>query len=207
MDATANGNTGAQSGNETRPDIIANSQEFDGDNDYIEVDPGGLQITGFAITIEAWARPTGDPHDFWHVYGAGWDGLFNDDGRYWQLFWDRGSDGWAARFHISGAERDTFTGSGHDNAWNYLASRFDGTSVRLFLDGNQIGSQSTFGNLDAISTPFLIGDNPVLAPREFEGLIDEVRISEVARSQPWLAAQYKSMTGNGFVLYGAEETY
>ncbi|NIQ82840.1 MAG: hypothetical protein GTO14_17990, partial [Anaerolineales bacterium] len=42
--------------------------------------------------------------------------------------------------------------------------------------------------------------------RTFDGLIEEVRISNIPRSAGWIGAQYKSMTDT-FATYGAEESY
>ena len=200
-DSTGNGNVGIQNRNNNTEGVISNGQDFDGSNDYIEVDQSGLQITGAAITIEAWARPTGNPNAFWHVYGAG------STGHYWQCWWTNQDDGWSTRFRIGTQEEGIWTDQGDDSGWNYLASRYDGVFVMLFLDGTRIGEQLRLGWLSAINTPFRIGDNPSLSPREFEGIIDEVRISDVARPAAWIAAQHKSMSDDNFVLYGPEEIH
>ena len=68
--------------------------------------------------------------------------------------------------------------------WQHVALRFNGTALELFIDGDPdetltIGS----GNVDANSEPLLVGAyrrNP--GQSFFCGVIDEVRISNVARS-------------------------
>jgi hypothetical protein len=39
------------------------------------------------------------------------------------------------------------------------------------------------------------------------GLLDEIRVSKVLRSDNWIKAQNKSMRDNAFVLYGAEAAF
>jgi hypothetical protein len=200
-DSTGNGNDGAQSGNSSAGGIIAGAQYFDGSNDHIEVSNAGLQISGDEITIEAWARPTGEPVDYCHVIGAG----RNNDGRYWQLWWDALSyNGWHGRLRVNGDDAGIYTYDGAYNDWNYLALLYDGSERRLYWDATEIGSEGGSGNLDTITTALWIGDNPEMYYRDFEGYIDEVRISNVYRTDDWLDAQHFSMR-DWLITFGSEE--
>jgi Concanavalin A-like lectin/glucanases superfamily len=61
------------------------------------------------------------------------------------------------------------------NTWTHLAVTYDGTVVRMFVDGVQVGTRAVTGSI-AVSTGALrIGGNTVW-PEWFDGLIDEVRI-------------------------------
>ena len=86
--------------------------------------------------------------------------------------------------------------------WVHLAVSFDGSVVRFFIDGRLDAQYATRGRIQSSATPILIGnyfdprrltsfsgelrmqpggdDNPYYA---FEGLIDELRISNAARSE------------------------
>ena len=77
-DSTNNNNDGTQNRSQSSGGFIAGGQYFDGNSDYIQVPGAGLQLTGTQMTIEAWARPTGEPHQYSHVAGAG------STGRHWQ---------------------------------------------------------------------------------------------------------------------------
>jgi hypothetical protein len=197
-DSTGNGNDGARSGNSAAGGIIAGAQYFDGDNDHIAVPQAGLQITGDEITIEAWARPTGEPNDYCHVVGAG------SDGRYWQIWWDRNWNGWHGRLRVNGDLGGMYTYDGAYDAWNYLAILYDGSERRLYWDVAEIASEAVSGNLDAINSDFWIGENPGLFAREFQGYVDEVRISNVYRTDDWLDAQHYSMR-DWLITFGPEE--
>jgi hypothetical protein len=202
IDATGNGNTGAQGGNQATSGWIGGGQYFDGVDDRITVPNTGLQITGQALTIEAWARYDWDGNygnNFRHVVAAG------NNGHFWQLWFNRIEDGWRGRLLAESGYTDIFTTAGSEGNWAYLALRYDGAAVRLFLNASEIGSDAASGGLVPMDTDLWIGDNPgITGQRMFSGAIDEVRIRESALSVDWLAAQYLSMT-DAFISYGPEE--
>ena len=200
VDSTGHANTGIQHGNAgvDATGGIAGVQDFDGVDDGIEVSPTDLSITGSELTIEVRALARSGVNTWPHVIGAG------SDGRYWQIWWDPGGQGWGNRFQVDGAKVENWTTTGPLNVWTTLASVYDGSAARLFIDGQPVSSAPGSGTLDALSTPLGIGMDPNLVPRNFDGLIDEVRISEVARSEAWLHAQHLSET-DALLEFGAPE--
>ena len=190
VDSTGNGNNGDQRNNGPAGDgagCIGRCQSFDG-NDRIEIDQGSLQITGTAITIEARALVRTSVNAYPHVYGAG------SDGRIWQIFWYRDMDGWSNRYRVDNTYRHNYTQVGSRNAWATLASVYDGSQVRMLVDGNEVASVAATGDLDTINTQLYIGANPGLSGRELDGYVDELRISNTVRSDDWLSAQHLNQT-------------
>jgi hypothetical protein len=61
------------------------------------------------------------------------------------------------------------------NTWTHLAATYDGTTLRLFANGTQIGSAAMSGTLVKSANALSIGGSLVWG-EYFEGLIDEVRI-------------------------------
>lgn len=176
---------------------LGRAQSFDGIDDHLEFQSSTVQGTREALTLSARARPTGEPHDWPHVIGAG------DDGRHWQLFWDRGF-GWADRYRVDGVYRENWTSAGALGQWNSLSSVYDGDSVRLYVDGLEVARTAATGGaglLDSLTTPIYIGGNPGLSPREFQGDIDEVRVSTVARSADWIRAEHLCNT-DSLIVFG-----
>ena len=61
------------------------------------------------------------------------------------------------------------------NTWTHLAATYDGTTLRLFANGTQVGSAAMSGTLVKSANALSIGGSLVWG-EYFEGLIDEVRI-------------------------------
>ena len=199
-DATGRGNDGVQHNCGPMVDdtgAIGIAQDFDGVDDFIDIDQAGLQGQ-VNVTTEARVRLRSEPVRFPHVVGGG------TNGRYWQIFWERDL-GWANRYRVNGVQRDNRTSAGSVDTWSSLASVYDGTAVRLYLDGVLVESDNGSGALDALNTSLYIGDNPSLSPRGFDGAIDELRISSVARSAAWIDLQHRTLTDN-LLDFGPAET-
>lgn len=75
------------------------------------------------------------------------------------------------------------------NRWTHLAGVFDGTNLRLYVDGQLQGSETIRGMHKASPLPFVIGANPgqvtgpdtVVVDKFFGGSIKAVRISNTVR--------------------------
>ena len=68
--------------------------------------------------------------------------------------------------------------------WHHLAGVFDGTQVRLYLDGHLVASQPASGKRTPNSLPLVLGgdvDREGRPTSTFPGSIDEVRLSTSAR--------------------------
>jgi len=66
--------------------------------------------------------------------------------------------------------------------WQHIAATFDGTIMRVFLDGEQIGEMATSGSDSIIEIfhPVRIGGNPDQQNIDFDGAIDEVKVFDQA---------------------------
>lgn len=70
------------------------------------------------------------------------------------------------------------------DSWHHLAGVFDGSQLRLYLDGTLVASAAAGGERTRRGLPLLVGadvDGAGLATSCFPGEIDEVRISRTAR--------------------------
>src|SRR5439155_3758910 len=68
------------------------------------------------------------------------------------------------------------------NAWTHLAGTLDGTMVRVYVNGEMVGSQVQTASLVSTTGTLQIGAD-IFAGEHFAGLIDEVRIYNRALSQ------------------------
>jgi hypothetical protein len=67
------------------------------------------------------------------------------------------------------------------NAWTHLAGTYDGTTLRLYVNGVQVGSRPVTGALLTSTGALRIGGNSVWG-EFFQGRIDEVRVHNRALS-------------------------
>jgi hypothetical protein len=89
------------------------------------------------------------------------------------------------------------------NQWAHFAMTWDGTTVRLFVNGNTtpISKTSSGNTLATAQTQLTIGGNPRGA--YFNGYIDEFRVWNVARSQSEIASTMNhTLVGNETGLVG-----
>ena len=74
-----------------------------------------------------------------------------------------------------------------DNTWTHIATTFDGTNYKLFVNGEEVNNYTDAAGRTPLPTPVrFIGANHTSLesqPPEFIGKIDEVRMWSVARTQ------------------------
>jgi MSHA biogenesis protein MshQ len=209
-DSTMNAHGAVQSGNNDAAGEIDLAQDFDGTNDFAEVgSTPELDITG-DITVEAWIRADG-----WESDSFG--GAIVDK-HIWSNAIERGyvlraGDGGRASFNIGTgtAWRDALSGRVMSLAtWHYVVGRYDGNTVSIFVDGTSRAGVTSGGGIGGSSTVLRLGRGGYDPNRIFDGRIDEVRISDVARSSEWIRTTYNNHAApglGGFLRFiGAEET-
>jgi len=104
---------------------------------------------------------------------------------------------------------DTGAHSIGTNTWYYIAFTVDGSgNAQIFFDGTGKESGSELG--DAKSTDWESGIGAYFSSsisHHFDGIIDEVRISDVTRSAEWISTSYNNQNDpSSFLSFGPEET-
>ena len=66
------------------------------------------------------------------------------------------------------------------NGWHHIAATFDGIEQNIYLDGKLVSTVENTGEMNINSDPVYIGSNG--SSRYFNGLVDDVRIYDVALS-------------------------
>ena len=80
--------------------------------------------------------------------------------------------------------------------WSYLAVTYDGSTLRLYVDGVEVSSTPESGWLKASSSPLEIGGDSIFG-QYFQGVIDEVRVYSVARSEDQVRTDMRTPVGAG----------
>lgn len=157
-----------------------NSLHLDGTNDYVNCgNNASLQITGTTITLEAWIYPTSFKTNVWegnviNKSGAGDNGYMLRVGNSGQVNFNIGTGSWN--------EINSGTGAVTLNNWHHIAGTYDGTTMRLYVDGIQVATGGLTANIGSASASLYLGDDPTWTGRYFPGRIEEVRIWNETRS-------------------------
>jgi len=215
------GNNGTQMGGVTQDSVgkVDGCDDFDGSNDYINISDDDSLTLGSEITLSAWVNvdvfPTvGGAYKLAQVAGK-WTGAdddeyfldINDNGKLVFAWHTTGSDTWGNPSY----NLQLSSGGIGTDVWAYIVAVRDGTDVRFYIDGD-LDSEFT-GVVDSNLfrngiNPVRIGaENSVPAPRFLNGLIDEARISNTARSLGWIKTCFNNQHDpDAFMNVGVEET-
>jgi PKD repeat protein/glucose/arabinose dehydrogenase len=151
---------------------IVKSLQFNGGGTQVQVaDNASLRIST-NLTAEAWIKPTAVPSGHRHIVGKNnWELSVEPSGAGVKLLWE---------FATSGGWRSVASGEFPLNQWYHVAGTYDGSTMRLFVNGSQVGSRAGTGNIVQTTNPLRIGSADGSGDI-FTGLIDEVRVSNVVR--------------------------
>ena len=224
-DSTANANNATKAGVSnpiyTGSDPLDGAQNFNssGSSDYAFVnDSSSLNVS--SITVETWVKfnslinPATNSH---------FEALLSQRGG------NNGTSGIEESFWFGKYSNDTVTmtvtpgGTGIETwitgttalqtgKWYDMVATYDEKNIKIYLDGKLETTAPQTTPIYDSSRPLRIGDtlngdpsSPTIGG-SFNGIMDEARISNTARSANWIAAQYQSENGN-FNTFGTEEIY
>ena len=85
--------------------------------------------------------------------------------------------------------------------WSYVALTYDGSRLRLFVDGQQAASQPTAGPIATARNPLWLGGNHPFG-EFFDGLIDEARVYDRALSDAEIRADMEKPVASGGAVRG-----
>jgi hypothetical protein len=178
-DASGTGNTGTIAGATWAAGKFDQALAFNGTSSWVTVAGSSSLNLTTGMTLEAWVRPTAAAPDWtaavikerpgglaYALYaadGAGKPpaGYINQDG---------------ADVHATGPAVLPL------NTWTHLAATYDGSTIRLYVNGSQVASTARTGAITTSTSPLRIGGDSVWG-EYFTGLIDEVRVYNRALSQ------------------------
>ena len=81
-------------------------------------------------------------------------------------------------------------------AWSYVALTYDGSMLRLFVNGDQVASQHTTGAVKRSGNPLWLGGNHPYG-EYFDGLIDEARVYDRALTEAEIRADMGTPVASG----------
>ncbi len=150
---------------------------YDFNSNYISV-PHNASLNPSFITLEAWIKADSWATNVWENV------IISKDG------WASGDQGYVLRagangtlsFNFSGAgswvELNSASGAMVTGQWYHVAATYDGTTMRIYINGTEVGSQTYVGSINTGTYDLTIGRAAytVGGTRYFDGVIDEVRV-------------------------------
>lgn len=182
---------------------------FNGLNDYIVV-PNDASLNNLAqFTLEAWVNPQGFDLGTWaNGESVIAKGSHDGWGNYLALMLFRNQDdnyGNANNFNSIFFDGEVYSAGGTisswyaPNEWYYVAYTYNGSDLKLYVNGSLVSSTSSPGLVINNVDPLYIGHhtwaNGTQGSQRMRGLIDEVRISNIARSAQEIANNYNLANG------------
>jgi len=180
LDSSGNGNTGTPTGTTAVTGRMGNARSFNGSSDSISMGtPSNLIDITQAITLEAWIK-RGAPATVGHIVGA----------------YGTPNSGYNLTFGVGDANNDKicFTIQGVSNyctsktypditQWHHIAVTYDRSIINIYVDGVIVETfPQTVALTVSASGTFQIGRRAFGGYAPFNGVIDEVRVSNIART-------------------------
>jgi len=189
-DASGKGHTGTLSGASRTTGHSGNGLSFDGVNDWVNVPHAAdLSLTAGG-TVEAWVQPTA---------AGGWRTavLKEKPGDLaYSLYANDDQNRASAFLRIGSTYPEARTSSALPlNAWTHLAMTWDGSTMRMFVNGGQAGSSTASGAITTSTGPLRFGGNGVWA-EWFKGKLDDIRIYDRALSAAEIQTDLNTPVGD-----------
>ncbi|HEY3758732.1 MAG TPA: LamG domain-containing protein [Solirubrobacteraceae bacterium] len=158
---------------------FADGLAFNGNASAVQV-PDSASLDPATVSVSAWVQSSGSPGTFRYIVGKGANGCLaasyglytgsagglefyvsTNDGLSWTISPDAGQSVW-------------------NGQWHNVVGTYDGSSVRLYVDGRQVGSGTPDTAPIAYGLPtsnsLIIGNYPSCSQADFSGSIDEVKV-------------------------------
>lgn len=161
---------------------------FDGVNDWVTVaDSASLDVT--RMTVESWVRPT--------ALGSAWRTILLKEqpgDLVYSLYASTNTQRPGAFVFVGGEQEVRGSAALAVNAWTHLASTYDGTNLRLYVNGTLVKTLALTGNIVASAAPLRLGGNAVWG-EWYAGTLDDVRVYNKALTATEIQADMNKGVG------------
>jgi Concanavalin A-like lectin/glucanases superfamily len=152
-------------------------------------DSASLDLTT-GMTLEAWVRPS--------QLGTKWRTVLfkaQASNLTYGLYANRNTGRPNAQIFNTQARNVNGTGPLSLTDWSHLAATYDGSVLRLYVNGVQVATQAATGAMAVSTGELWIGANPVWTGERFAGLIDDIRIYNRPLTQAEIQADMGAAVG------------
>jgi hypothetical protein len=190
---------------------VADAQDFYPHDGGDRIDLDDWKVSGDQLTIQAWIKSDdnfaqNDPRVISKADGTA------EQKHVWMMSLYNGTlNENRLRFRLKTGNQDNFgtttllglSPNGYlpdANEWYLVAMTYDGTQMQIIRDGLDAGSVAKSGDLRENDYTINIGNNPGnnnQNANSWDGKIDEVRVSAMARSLDWMKTEYRNQGSPG----------
>lgn len=183
--------------NQEGPMAGGKSIRLNGSNQYVSVsDNVAIRAWPSGITVELWAKSN----------SATWNNSGYFVSKRNSFVFHPNAGGKSVNFYVytNNWYSATFTIPGNITDWHHWVGTFDGSVIRLYVDGQQVATTNHTGTIASDSGPMVFGWDDGQAGRYFDGSIAEVAVYPTALSAPTILQHYnEGMTSCNLAGYEA----
>ncbi len=176
---------------------VENALSFDGDEDYVEVsDDESLDIQD-EITVMSWVKVNSLESGRFYTVAGKWNDRDADNRGYLLGLSTKDTVKPQPKFYISSDGNDypsAYSSMNLDTGiWYHLAGTFDGSTLKIYVNGELKGTQSFTSSINLNDEPVLIaGDRAGGGNGRFlNAILDEVRIYSCALDSDEILEEYQ----------------
>lgn len=186
-DESGNGLDGTVDGAELTTDRFGNQNSaymFNGYDSSINVSPHSLLNIRSQISLIAWIYPTSEKTQYIVRKGSGTGSVpyglaMSATG---DIIFEATPNGEFTQVRRQGYSLEK---------WSLIAGTYDGTAMKLYVDGKLESTTTIKGELNEVGAPLLIGTRLKLPADTFQGKLDGIRIYNKALTDKEIAALYE----------------
>ena len=190
-DASGNGHTGTiTNATWAATGKYGKALQFNGTNALVSIPDAASLHLSTGMTLEAWVNPS-------TVNSAWRDVIYKGNDNYYLEATSDHSSHPDAGMIAGGSYADAFgTAALTASTWSYLTETYDGSTLRLYVNGTQVASTAHTGTIATSTNPLQIGGDSLYG-QDFAGLIDEVRVYNVALTAAQIQTDQATPVNNG----------
>jgi outer membrane protein assembly factor BamB len=190
-DASGNGNNGTiANATWAATGKYGKALQFNGTSALVTVPDAASLHLSTGMTLEAWVNPS-------TVNGSWRDVIYKGNDNFYLEATTPKSSRPDAGMIAGGSYADAFGKKAlPTNTWSYLTETYDGSTLRLYVNGTQVASTAHTGTIATSTNPLQIGGDSIYG-QYFAGLIDEVRVYNVALTAAQIQTDQATPVNNG----------
>jgi len=156
------------------------------DGEWISTSGGSFSFSDSQITVLAWGRPSSNSVSIIGSDTTAFEMALRRDSGVLQFV----LNSFSSNDRVSGGTTLNTTG-----VWQHLGGVYDGTDLKVYLDGLQDGTTTPSGSWGSF-TNIIFGGFGRSAATDWRGSIDEGQIHSIGRSAQWISEEYEQTSDN-----------